>query len=297
MGRKFDGIVEGLKKALFSETAKFFLRNIGWLVGFVLWLLADQLAPTAALNKEGHLTLASSAAWLNSIFGGRLDPTVSLVVVLCVAFTVAFLIVVISLAVSALVRTGISSYKRRQLVQRVGLSGYWPDAKADENSDAWLALRNHIYSQGNSTLYILGATGLDTFGKRGSPLWQSVDEFKGEIRVILLAPDSKHLPLRAKSVGMSEIQYREQISMAINQLTEWKAQGHRVRHYLYDALPNWKILLTSKLVWVQYYRPHQNVQDTPVYQFYATENRFGIHEAFRVEFLRIWDCCEADGRQ
>ena len=267
------------------------IRGLVYLLGFVaLYLLRPHL-PKDALEKNSEVTFWSIYSWFITLIEKNLIQAIGIVAVLVFAGVIIWCL---SLVAQRLVRALLSSIDRRHLVQLVGLSGYWPDAKPDASHAAWVALHNHVSEANNPILYILGSTGLDTFGREASPLWESIREFSGEVRIILLSPDSEYLPERAADVGMTEGEYREEIRAALEQIQRWRDSGHRISHRTYDSLPNWKIILTSRLVWVQYYRHRKHVQETPVYQFYATNGETGLYHLFNEEFARIWRLCGAD---
>ena len=272
-------------------------RIVAWAILAIFGLIGPKVLtattpwfPAEALTKSGQLTLSSFSDWLFELISK--DPVRAVVVVLAIVAAAALLIA-LALACQKILSVIYNAYLRRKLVQLVGLKGYWPDARPDIGHEAWSNLREEL-GQASPILNILGSTGIDTFGKQGSPLWDSVNGFRGEIKIILMSPESEFLGERARSVGMTEGAYREEIKTALEQIKKWQKAGRRVSHRTYDSPPNWKLILTSKLAWVQYYRHQKHVQQTPVYQFYATFGETGLYHVFDDEFARIWRLCGAD---
>lgn len=259
-------------------------------VGLCL-LLAAHWLPKEALTPDHKVTFQSFTSWFWQLL--TRDPVRGALVICAIAVAGAILIAAYLLA-SKIFRAVINAYHRRELVQLVGLSGFWSDSRGPVGEDAWGKLCDHI-SNHNRILNILGSTGIDTFGRKGTPLWDALNSFDGEIRIILMSPNSKFLLERASDVKMPPTAYRQEIMLAIKQIEDWQASGRRVTYRTYDAPPNWKLILTNKLAWVQYYRHRRHVQETPVYQFYATLGDTGLYHAFDDEFARIWRLCGAEG--
>jgi hypothetical protein len=62
----------------------------------------------------------------------------------------------------------------------------------------------------------------------------------------------------------------------------------------YTGEPNWKMIITSRTAWIQYYSPGgPHVDQTPVYRFDANNDGQGLYYLFKMEFERIWRRCEA----
>ena len=268
---------------------------VKWIVLAILALIVARFAklfatllPRQALTKDHILTFESFLAWFSGLISQ--DPLRAIAIAGAIFLTTALLFALALLA-QKFFTVAVNSYQRRKLVQLVGLSGYWPDARPPLGNQAWEKLREHISGAENPILNILGATGIDTFGKEGSPLWDCIGKYGGDIRIILMSPDSEFLTERANDVGMSEGAYREEINSALAQIEKWQRSGRRVSHRTYDSPPNWKLILTNKLAWVQYYRHRMHVQETPVYQFYATFGETGLYHVFNDEFARIWRLC------
>lgn len=187
-----------------------------------------------------------------------------------------------------------SSSIERALAIQAGLGGRWPHALINDPEGApWNELCDAIRRGDNHHLYILGANGIDTFGDRHSPLYDVMQTSHAEIRVILIDPDSAQLVGRARAVGQDQRDYRRAIETSEQRLRDLKEQQHAIEGRFYDGLPNWKLILTTTMVWVQYYAPGGlHVNQTAVWRFDATPDGDGLYHLFRMEFDRIWRRCE-----
>lgn len=184
----------------------------------------------------------------------------------------------------------------RALAQQAGLGGRWPHARVDDPAGApWGELCKEIARPDNHLLYILGANGIDTFGAQGSPLYAVMQSFRGEVRAILVHPNSNETVGRAHAVGTDPIEYRRAIRQSETRLRDLRRQQHAVEGRFYTGQPNWKLIITSTTAWVQYYAAGgQHVNATPVWRFDATKEGDGLYHLFRMEFERVWRRCADD---
>jgi hypothetical protein len=181
------------------------------------------------------------------------------------------------------------------LVDQLGIGGRWPSAlKHSSGNTPWPDLCKEIERSQNITLDILCANGAETFGKEESPLYNLMQQFRGIIRVILLSPDSEHMADRAMSISCNVNDYKRLIRTSQNRLRELRRRlPYSVAARFYDGQPNWKLILTSRTAWVQYYAPTgKNVNETPVFRFDATDDGSSLFHLFRMEYDRIWRRCE-----
>jgi hypothetical protein len=178
------------------------------------------------------------------------------------------------------------------LVAQAGIKGRYPHAKQAEDGAPWKSLCDDILNHENKFVYILGANGIDTFGKPGSPLYDSLQSFRGTIRVILCKPDSKPMRGRAAAVGINAGDYSRAIRESVRRLKVLRKQAHSIEARYYEGQPNWKLIITNSIVWVQYYLPGgPHVDQTPVWLISVTENDDGFYHLFHMEFDRIWERC------
>lgn len=257
------------------------------LIGYLGQLIAP-IAPKGALDKTGHLTASSTLSWMWDVGSRNAFAAVALLLLTVLVVAIAWIFARITHRV---LQTFVGMFRLRALVRSVGLSGYWPHARLGDGTAPWKELQAHANSGGNQFLYILGATGYETFGTNTSPMWDVVTRFQGDIRVILMSPDSRFLHQRAEDLGVSDAQYRRDIRRTLAQIEVWRRRGHIVSHRTYDSKPNWKLIVTNDLAWVQYYRMGTHVAETPVFQFFATDGQNGLYHLFYTEFWRVWNLC------
>jgi len=180
------------------------------------------------------------------------------------------------------------------LISRSGLAAHWPHAQPDggEQGASWDDLRAEIARPDNTFVSILGANGAETFGRANSPLYETLERFRHQIRIILAHPDAPNTLARAADVGANEEDYRNEIRRSVDRLRTLRQRGHRVSGRFYFAKPNWKMIITPRTMWLQYYEEGgEHVANTPVYRFDATG---GLYHCFMREFERIWERCEQD---
>ncbi len=178
------------------------------------------------------------------------------------------------------------------LVIQAGIKGRYPHAKQAEDGAPWKSLCEEILSSENKFVYILGANGIDTFGKPGSPLYDALQSFRGTIRVILCKPGSKPMKGRAAAVGINPNDYEKAIRESVKRLRVLRKQAHSVEARYYEGQPNWKLIITNSTLWVQYYLPGgPHVDQTPVWLVSVTDNVDGFYRLFHMEFDRVWERC------
>jgi hypothetical protein len=182
----------------------------------------------------------------------------------------------------------------KALVAEAGLGGRWPRARLTEGGAPWEAVRSEILRPENNILYILGANGADTFGRSGSPLYDCLRQFRHDTRVILVSPKSREVVGRSEAVGMDPEDYIAAIDASVRRLKELRRQQHAIEARYYDGQPNWKLIITSRTVWMQYYMPNGlHVDATPCWRFDLTTTNDGLYHYFSMEFNRVWRRCES----
>jgi hypothetical protein len=178
------------------------------------------------------------------------------------------------------------------LVTQAGIKGRYPHAKQSDDGAPWKALSEEILSAENKFVYILGANGIDTFGRPGSPLYETLQNFRGTVRVILCKPGTKPMKGRADAVGVNPNDYEKAIRESVKRLRVLRKHAHSIEARYYDGQPNWKLIVTNATVWVQYYLPGgPHVDETPVWLFSVTDNADGVYHLFYMEFDRVWERC------
>lgn len=181
------------------------------------------------------------------------------------------------------------------LLSQAGIKARYPHAKFSSSSAAWDALKQDIMSPENKFVYVLGANGIDTFGGPSSPLFNTFETFRGTVRVVLCKPDCKPMKGRALAVGITAREYKKHIQTSVKRLRFLRSKQKSVEARYYDGQPNWKLIITSQSLWVQYYLPGgPDVDQTPVWTMSMTENQDGFYHLFHMEFDRVWERCSND---
>lgn len=181
----------------------------------------------------------------------------------------------------------------RSLISQSGIKARYPHAKTTDDGAPWGALREEILQPENKFVHILGANGIDTFGKQGSPLFETLQDFRGTTRVILCAPSSAQMNGRARAVGVPTTEYTKAIKISKRRLSELRKAQLSVEGRFYTGQPNWKLILTSTSAWIQYYIPGgPHVDQTAVWILSVTTNTDGLYHLFHMEFERIWERCK-----
>lgn len=286
--RGFEGFSSDVAKWVVKGLLILAVIIVAWLVGFEL--------PASARDAHGEVAWDKLCTWaVHGVKALFLDVGVYAVARPIRAFLLASFFVVLAVLIFLIIRYWRQFSERindllklNDLVGRVGLFGFAQDARPGSEFDEWDNLIGQIKDPENRILYILGATGWDTFGSKNSPLHEVLHDFKGNIKIILLDPDSRFLVNRAKSIRVNEKTYKNQIKKSIKMLKGLKQKGGFVDLSLYDSPPNWKFILSARFSWVQRYWRDEHVADTPVYLLYATDDLKGLYHAFFDDFDRIW---------
>jgi hypothetical protein len=96
-------------------------------------------------------------------------------------------------------------------------------------------------------------------------------------------------------VGTDPKEYKANIEISVRRVRELRRQQHPIEGRYYDGQPNWKLIVTSRTVWMQYYMPNsKHVADTPCWRFDLTSTDDGLYHYFSMEFQRIWRRCVGD---
>lgn len=143
-------------------------------------------------------------------------------------------------------------------------------------------------SQNESPLWILGATGKDTFSDPGAPLHKTLKEYQGPIKVLLLRPNSFGFSHRVNQIRTNPGHYINDIVCSINFCSELKRAGKPIELKLYDTMPIWKMLMTPQVLWVQHYSSECHVDNTPAYGFALGLKKATILNGFKSVFEKRW---------
>lgn len=179
--------------------------------------------------------------------------------------------------------------RNREILASVGVSGFWAHSKSDEKITNWQACKEKILAGRPKDLRILGVTGWETFGKEGSPLHDIVDNFHGEIRILLIKPRCDAFTIRAKALGLKEKDYEKEIKNTIAYCEQLSAKGKSIIVKLYKQTPIWKMVFTENYMWLQHYKPDDHVDNTPVYTLFANEGETSLYFPLMDVFRKRWD--------
>jgi hypothetical protein len=114
------------------------------------------------------------------------------------------------------------------LVSQAGIKARYPHAKRSDGGAPWKTLCEEILHPENKFVYILGANGIDTFGGPNSPLYDSMESFRGTFRVILCKPDGPRMKGRAAAVGVTVAEYTRAIKTSVRRLKDLRKKQHAV---------------------------------------------------------------------
>jgi hypothetical protein len=284
------------KALAIKEILKWVLISLATLVAGWLWAALQRIIDADSPLATAPLSVRAKAIFLDfserpvgySLDLLRANPGTTLLTMFLVGGYVVFFIL---LRRSRWILREVSI--ERALAVQAGLGGRWSHAKPDGSGGApWTDLCAEILRHDNRMLFILGANGIDTFGRPGSPLFDAMQNFLGQTRVILIDSNSEHTSGRAATVSQPVQEYKKAIASSVRRLRDLRHQQHSIEGRYYDGLPNWKMIITSRTAWIQYYVPSQHVADTPVWRFDSTAEGSGLYNLFAMEFERIWRRCE-----
>jgi hypothetical protein len=148
-------------------------------------------------------------------------------------------------------------------------------------------------SLGCGLLCIRGATGWETFGSSGSPLYEAAKSCR-EARIILIYPLSDTVLERARHLHVSVYDYRKQIYDSINYLRSLRRNSARPEYLtlkMYQGYPFWKYIILEDYAWVQQYPREGHVKNSPCYAFQRLpiSDMKGIYDHLLNQFLIYWD--------
>lgn len=144
-------------------------------------------------------------------------------------------------------------------------------------------------SRRQSPLWILGATGKETFADSDSPLHKVLKQYEGKIFVMLICPKSQAFEKRIRDLECSNDYYLMQILDSIDYCKElYLKHGRSIEVKLYKAMSVWKMIATNHVLWIQYYKPRVHVENTPLYGFDLAGSQTGLLEGFRTVFEKRW---------
>lgn len=179
---------------------------------------------------------------------------------------------------------------KAELLDRLGLDGWWPHKTKEHRAKNWSDLAERIAHPQNNTLWIMGATGLKTFAQKDSPLNEALHQFNGSVRILLLNPEADACRQRASSVQQKLNSYKAEIRQATKFCESLAAEGKSIELRYYDWPPTWKVILTTGSFWLQHYEQRRHVEEAPVITGYATQGGRDLYGGYYAYFDRMFKC-------
>ncbi len=184
------------------------------------------------------------------------------------AKTPYFTLVVLSLVIAyKCLQWVLDKHERAALADNAGLNVYLKNSNEYEKKIIEKKISKDL--GGVRDIKILAATGLNSFGNKESFLFKAVKKCQGEVSVILFNPkeNNEFLKKRAKALGMNVQDYRKEIIKTVETLKNFESQGKKIKLYFYEGPLLWRIYLSHKNVWIQYYSTFEHVDDMALYGF------------------------------
>ncbi len=183
----------------------------------------------------------------------------------------------------------------------IGLFTYF-DPETDGKDAPWDFCVDKLGDLNPTELDILGVTGWNTFASDNAPLRKLVDSFTGNLRILLLSPDSDGFKRRVEDLALmqdntvSEDQHKtltEVLKKEFDDTIKYcerlaKKPVSRLRSIevkSYEDKPIWKLLFANDHVWVQQYDVHHHVADTPSFVF---RHNPSLRTSFWRSFWGVW---------
>lgn len=181
-----------------------------------------------------------------------------------------------------------TTIKKSKLLDRIGIYGHWLHNTNDLRKNNWSDLKRRVALPQNNMLWIMGATGWNTFASKDSPLRETIENFNGQIRILLLSPEGCACRQRSTSVSQKLSAYQSEIKRTLKFCERLAAEGKTVEVRLYDWPPTWKVILTTTSFWLQHYEQRRHVEDGPVITGYVTQEGSDFYGGFYAFFDRMF---------
>ncbi len=177
------------------------------------------------------------------------------------------------------------------MLEGIGLREFSPHDSDERRTQDWDSCLVELNRSKPNVLCILGATGWETFGSPQSPLHDLLKHFQGRIHILLLKPDAAGFKKRTADLNRNEASYADEISSSVDYCKTLKGRYHKnIELKLYEDEPIWKMIFSDQYLWLQYYDPARDVDDTPVYtlQTRGAENQSSLYYPLIRVFERRW---------
>lgn len=179
-----------------------------------------------------------------------------------------------------------------QMLEGIGLREFSDHDSENKRDQDWTRCVVEIENTRPNRLCILGATGWETFGSSQSPMHNLLRDFQGSIHILLLKPGSYGFKKRTAELNKNEDNYRQEIEDSIEYcrtLVQKYKKSIDVR--LYEDEPIWKMIFSDRYLWLQYYDPNDDVDNTPVYTLQTRAHPTGssLYYPLVKVFQRRWN--------
>ena len=199
---------------------------------------------------------------------------------------------IITILLSAMVGLFLINLRQRNTLASFGVRLFSHHDNPDTKKRDWAGVCEDLRASSaeRGTLRMLGATGKETFSGATSPLFDVLKTHEGDIKILLVRPNSFAFSSRCKSLRISTDSYLEEILDSIDYCKTLVHQhGRSIELKLYDQIPIWKMLITSRTLWVQYYKSNAHVDNTPMYCFEYKGEGTTLFDGFRSVFEKRWN--------
>jgi len=181
------------------------------------------------------------------------------------------------------------NWKKPILVDSSGLFYSNPNSSQirRQKSDAFLT-RQALLSP---SIKILGATGKETFARKGTVLHNPVDNCRN-LHVLLWNPLSEHTRKRTKALGVDWKDYIYQICYSIKFIEHQndKKETGDISLRFYWRRPLWKFIILDKMIWAQQYRKKKHVRETSSFAFKSLDlDAQGMFTFMCSQFMKTWN--------
>lgn len=157
-----------------------------------------------------------------------------------------------------------------RMVKDVGIRSFSHHENGQSKND-WENCKNELKKSARSQLNIMGAAGFETFSSPAAPLHDFLKNTEFEIRILLIDPKSVAFSQRCANTGTSEETYRDWIYTSIEYCRTLKrSRNSPIEVRLYSDYPIWKMIFSPEYMWLQWYQPNTDVENTQVYNFQST---------------------------
>ena len=100
----------------------------------------------------------------------------------------------------------------RETLKMLGVRLFSNHSTPEEKNSDWDQMKSDLNSTSSSSvLWLLGATGKDTFGSPSAPLCEVLRAYKQPVRILLLRPYSKGFDKRVVELNVNAQTYTDQI--------------------------------------------------------------------------------------